>query len=415
MGRAVRLTLIIFFAVMLTVALCAVSVSNVAAGVAAADNGDKIPVNVSVQGSNVFTYRGAAVYRQSSFDRPLDLPADISLRLNTVYTDVATGVSSTDNPVNVGVYKIDYTISEIDANGQLVAGRNDSDGVSLNYTAVKFNDDRVEHEFQIVIQPATLTVYTQNAVMPEGGTPPDLTYTIEGFYGSDNAENSLNTLPTVELPDSLTVGVHEIIASGGSADNYIFNYVAANLTVNSTSATATMPGSVISITVSGEFSPNTQYAMSELSADAPETEALIDHIRNYRVANWTANLEAVYHFEVVSGGSATSKDTPLKVSVSGLTLPTDLDYFIVQVDSYGVVTKITNYNYMNGVLSFDTYSADGAIMIYSAHQNEITIAIVIAAVVLILILLLIAARVKYINEKKDISDRKKKKAPRMKW
>ena len=79
MGRAVRLTLIIFFAVLLTVALCAVSVSNVAAGVAAADNGDKIPVNVSVQGSNVFTYRGAAVYRQSSFDRPLDLPADISL------------------------------------------------------------------------------------------------------------------------------------------------------------------------------------------------------------------------------------------------------------------------------------------------------------------------------------------------
>lgn len=98
-----------------------------------------------------------------------------------------------------------------------------------------------------------------------------------------------------------------------------------------------------------------------------------------------------------------------------MTLPTDLDYFIVQVDSYGVVTKITNYNYMNGVLSFDTYSADGAIMIYSAHQNEITIAIVIAAVVLILILLLIAARVKYINDKKDISDRKKKKAPRMKW
>ena len=55
MGRAVRLTLIIFFAVLLTVALCAVSVSNVAAGVAAADTGDKIPVNVSVQGSNVFT------------------------------------------------------------------------------------------------------------------------------------------------------------------------------------------------------------------------------------------------------------------------------------------------------------------------------------------------------------------------
>lgn len=414
MGRAVKFSFIfIIFAVLLTAVLSLTAIFGIAR-TAEADE-DLKPVNVSVQGSNVFTYRADAVARQHSVERPLDLPDGIILKLNITYTDVETGVTSSDYPVNVGVYDMNYTLTEVDSNGNPVFDRNDLSGVSLNYYPVKYHDERVENQFQIVILPATLTVYTADADMVEGGEAPELNYTIEGFYGSDNAENSLNTLPTVELPDSLEVGVHNIVASGGSADNYVFSYVGGKLTVNSASVVATLPDSVVNINVQGEFAPGTQYVLQSYGKDSKEVDELRDYIRNYRVANWTSQLEAIYYFGAVSGGDATDEGTPLKISVSGLTLPANKDYFIVQVDSYGVVTRITNYEYADGVMTFESYSSDGALMIYSAHQNEITVAFVIAGVILILILLLIAAKVKFSNEKKDIIDRKKEKKKNLKW
>ena len=394
MGRAVKFSFIfIIFTVLLTAVLSLTAIFGIAR-TAEADE-DLKPVNVSVQGSNVFTYRADAVARQHSVERPLDLPDGIILKLNITYTDVETGVTSSDYPVNVGVYDMNYTLTEVDSSGNPVFDRNDLSGVSLNYYPVKYHDERVENQFQIVILPATLTVYTADADMVEGGEAPELNYTIEGFYGSDNAENSLNTLPTVELPDS--------------------SYVGGKLTINSASVFATLPDSVVNINVQGEFAPGTQYALQSYGKDSKEADELRDHIRNYRVANWTSQLEAIYYFGAVSGGDATDEGTPLKISVSGLTLPTNKDYFIVQVDSYGVVTRITNYEYADGVMTFESYSSDGALMIYSAHQNEITVAFVIAGVILILILLLIAAKVKFSNEKKDIIDRKKEKKKNLKW
>lgn len=413
MKRAVSTISVIFSAVLLAALIVAFALCSTPSREAHAE--DKTPVVIHVTGSNVFTYRAAAVARQQMVDRPLNLPDESTLRLNVSYTNAETGVTTEANPVDAGVYDMNFSLTEVDADGFPIPGRNGEDGTSLYYTPGDIIDDRVENKLQIVIQPATLKVYADDVSMPEGGVVPELTYRIEGFLGTDTVENSLTSLPRVNAPATLEVGQHQLLPSGGSAKNYTFDYIAGTLTVNATSVVASLPGSVVNVTVSGEFVPGTQYIMNVYDKDSEQVKDLKEHIRNYRVANWTSQLEAVYYFGAAAGGDATDERTALKISLGGLTLPTDKDYFIVQVDSYGVVTKIENYQYFDGVLSFESYSADGAIMIYSAHQNEITVTFVIVAVVLILILLLIAAKVKYSNDRKDAQDRKKEKKQKLKW
>ncbi len=349
------------------------------------------PVIVHIQGANVFTYSGNPVSRTISVTGILQQD-DAAVNVVASYTDADKGMT-TVTPVDAGVYDMSFELT-----GTL------ADNYSININDI--TDDRTDDPETLTVLKRTLTVTANSAEAVFGEPIPDLGYTVTGFVGDDNAEDDLTELPVVNVT-ATEVGVHTVTPSGGFSENYTLNYVPGTLTINATEVSISMPDSVITMEIGGVFAPGTEYAGNIYGKDSKEVDELKDHIRNYRVADWTSIMEAVFYYGPVSGGDKTPDDKPLTVSIKNLTLDASKDYFIVVVDSYGVVTKITKYSYINGTMTFDTYASDGAIMIYSAFHNTIIISLVVCGVVLFLILLMIAAAVKYRNDKREADAKKR--------
>ena len=355
------------------------------------------PVKVFIQGANVFTYSGNTVLRTISLTGILQKDM-AGVDIVTTYTDRDKGVS-TETPVNAGVYDLSFALE-----GE----------ASSNYFISEISDDRVTDPQTLTVLKRTLTVSANPAEAVFGQPIPELTYTISGFVADDNAEDDLTELPSI-TSSATSVGVHEITPSGGASENYTLNYVSGTLTINATDVSVQMPDSAITMDIVGVFAPGTEYSGNIYDKDSTQVKELKEHIRNYRVADWTSILEAVFYYGPVSGGDKTPDDQPLRITLNNLSLDSSKDYFIVVVDSYGVVTKITKYSYLNGDMSFETYASDGAIMIYSAFHNTIIISLVVCGVVLFLILLMIAAAVKYRNDKAAADDKKRKSKKGMRW
>ena len=355
------------------------------------------PVKVFIQGANVFTYSGNTVLRTISLTGILQKDM-AGVDIVTTYTDRDKGVS-TETPVNAGVYDLSFALE-----GE----------ASSNYFISEISDDRVTDPQTLTVLKRTLTVSANPAEAVFGQPIPELTYTISGFVADDNAEDDLTELPSI-TSSATSVGVHEITPSGGASENYTLNYVSGTLTINATDVSVQMPDSAITMDMVGVFAPGTEYSGNIYDKDSTQVKELKEHIRNYRVADWTSILEAVFYYGPVSGGDKTPDDQPLRITLNNLSLDSSKDYFIVVVDSYGVVTKITKYSYLNGDMSFETYASDGAIMIYSAFHNTIIISLVVCGVVLFLILLMIAAAVKYRNDKAAADDKKRKSKKGMRW
>lgn len=349
------------------------------------------PVKVFIQGANVFTYSGNTVLRTISLTGILQKDM-AGVDIVTTYTDRDKGVS-TETPVNAGVYDLSFALE-----GE----------ASSNYFISEISDDRVTDPQTLTVLKRALTVSANSSEAVFGQPIPELTYTISGFVADDNAEDDLTELPSI-TSSATSVGVHEITPSGGASENYTLNYVSGTLTINATDVSVQMPDSAITMDMVGVFAPGTEYSGNIYDKDSTQVKELKEHIRNYRVADWTSILEAVFYYGPVSGGDKTPDDQPLQITLNNLSLDASKDYFIVVVDSYGVVTKITKYSYLNGDMSFETYASDGAIMIYSAFHNTIIISLVVCGVVLFLILLMIAAAVKYRNDKAAADDKKRRK------
>lgn len=360
-------------------------------------NIEPAPVNVFIQGANVFTYSGNTVLRTISLKGILQKDL-ANVNIVTTYTDRDKGVS-TETPVNAGVYELSFELE-----GE----------ASANYSISEISDDRGTDPPTLTVLKRALTVSANSSEAVFGQPIPELTYTISGFVADDNAEDDLTELPSI-TSSATSVGVHEITPSGGASENYTLNYVSGTLTINATDVSVQMPDSAITMDMVGVFAPGTEYSGNIYDKDSTQVKELKEHIRNYRVADWTSILEAVFYYGPVSGGDKTPDDQPLRITLNNLSLDSSKDYFIVVVDSYGVVTKITKYSYLNGDMSFEAYASDGAIMIYSAFHNTIIISLVVCGVVLFLILLMIAAAVKYRNDKAAADDKKRKSKKGMRW
>jgi hypothetical protein len=140
---------------------------------------------------------------------------------------LSIGYSSGSAPVNVGKYTATCTSSG-----------------NANYQTATA-------ETAIVITPATLTITAKNQSMTFGGATPTFAADFAGLMGTDTSavvsglsfitytDNGLGT--SVSNYQTLKVGPYPIVPGGGTAANYIIQYVNGSLTVNK----ATLTGSVI--------------------------------------------------------------------------------------------------------------------------------------------------------------------------
>ncbi|GAA5034761.1 hypothetical protein GCM10011506_29140 [Marivirga lumbricoides] len=88
-------------------------------------------------------------------------------------------------------------------------------------------------EFTLTVAPAELTVTADPQTITYGETIPELTFTYSGFVNGDDPSD-LDVIPTASTTANSTssTGVYPITITGGSDENYTFNYVGANLTIN---------------------------------------------------------------------------------------------------------------------------------------------------------------------------------------
>lgn len=88
------------------------------------------------------------------------------------------------------------------------------------------------------VSPAVLTATANNQQITYGDAIPDLTGSITGFVNSEDASVLISApVGSTTATASSDAGVYPITVSGGSADNYTFNYVGAELTIVKATAT----------------------------------------------------------------------------------------------------------------------------------------------------------------------------------
>lgn len=110
------------------------------------------------------------------------------------------------------------------------ADNHDVGSASFTITGLGFYHGVLDGTF--IITPAQLTVTADDQVKEQGQENPELTFSIEGWKGTDD-ESVLITLPvatTTATADS-PVGTYEILVDGGEALNYTFLYVPGMLTI----------------------------------------------------------------------------------------------------------------------------------------------------------------------------------------
>ena len=339
------------------------------------------PLKIVIGGSSEFLYSGMGYTRNVS---PLGLCGSDDCEIITTYTGDIDELDPGVLPVNADNYLMSFTSG------------------NPNYEI-----GEIEGENVLVITKRTLYVTTNDSQVTMGGTP-EFTYNIIGFVQGED-ESVIETLPTVRTSAS-AVGVHNVIASGGKARNYNFEYQQGHLTINDIKASGRVEGTSTTFDVSGVFAPYTSYTGYTIEGKSEEGKELVKTARDYRMLNFTSDIQLIYQISYERGVQVSEK---VDVVFHNVTLNTDDKYVIVVIDPNGVVTQITKYEYLNGTLSFKT-PALGTIMVFKDTYNMSVLYIIIACIIAFVILLFIGARMQYRNDKRQIEDAKKRKEIREK-
>ena len=259
----------------------------------------------------------------------------------------------------------------------------------------------IEGETNLIIHKRTLKVKVNDTSVTFGETPM-FTYSIIGFVGKED-ESILDRKPEVRS-SATAVGTHNVVASGGASQNYNFEYEVGHLTINDVKAEGKIEGTSTTFDVSGVFAPFTLYAGSTIDPKSEEGKDLVKTARDYRMLNFTSDLQLVYQIDYTHGVQVSEK---IDVVFHNVTLNTDDKYVIVVIDPNGVVTQITKYEYLNGTLSFRTPSL-GTVMIFKDTYDTSVLLIVLGCMILFIVLLFIGSKMQYRNDKRQADEAKKR-------
>lgn len=214
-----------------------------------------------------------------------------------------------------------------------------SGGVDNNYDFTYTNG-------VIAVNPATLTITSDNKSKSYGSDNPVLTVSYSGFQNDEGA-SILSTAPTAitTANNTSSAGSYDITASGAIASNYIFNYIKGTLMVNPVTLTVTAEDKSRSY-----GAENPALTLTYLGFLNNETEAVLTKVPSVSVTADASSAVGTYEI-TPSGGEATNytlaytKGT-LTVSPAVLTVTADN-----QNRTYGAVNPnlaLTYSGFLNG-------------------------------------------------------------------
>lgn len=151
-----------------------------------------------------------------------------------------------DNP------KLTFSISgdKVSGTPELTCDATKTSGVGrykIKISRGTITDEDVElQEGYLVVKPATLEVYAEDATREEGQANPAFTLRYEGFKNNET-EAVLNEKPVVTCTadEKSPAGIYDIIVTGGDADNYELNYNNGKLTITTATGIATINGDTV--------------------------------------------------------------------------------------------------------------------------------------------------------------------------
>ena len=157
-----------------------------------------------------FNALAAATYGDAAFDGGATASSNLAVTYNSSNTAVATTSGTTITIVGAGTTTI--TASQPGDGAYNPAG---------------------DQQQTLTVNQAALTATADDLSINAGESLPAFTITYSGFVNGDDAA-VLDTAPvgTVSITDSNTPGTFPITVSGGTDNNYTFDYVAGTLTVN---------------------------------------------------------------------------------------------------------------------------------------------------------------------------------------
>ena len=333
------------------------------------------PIKIVVGGSVEFLYSGMGYTRNVS---PLGEVEGEDSGIVVTYIGDVKELAPGELPVNADNYDMVFSTS------------------NPNYTI-----GEIEGDTSLIIKKRTLKVKVNDTSIALGETPA-FTYSIIGFVGQED-ESVLDRKPEVHT-NATAVGTHNVTASGGADQNYSFEYEVGHLTINDVNAEGKVEGTSTSFEVSGVFAPFTMYTGFTIDPKSKEGKDLIKTARDYRMLNFTSDLQLIYQIDYTHGVQVSEK---IDVVFHNVTLDTDDKYVIVVIDPNGVVTQITKYEYLNGTLSFKTPSL-GTVMIFKDTYDTSVLLIIIGSIIAFIVLLFIGSKMQYRNDKRQADEAKKR-------
>ncbi len=164
--------------------------------------------------------------------------------------DITYGTALGDAQLNA-TSNIAGTFTYTPASGAILSAGN-AQSLSVTFTP----DDLVNYQVvsksvAINVAKASLTVTADNIQITYGSSVPPLTYQYSGFVNGENA-SVLDSEPVISVESvPVNAGTYTIVVSGGSDNNYSFNYVNGTLTINKASLSIGAPVLTTSKTYDG--------------------------------------------------------------------------------------------------------------------------------------------------------------------
>ncbi len=206
----------------------------------------------------------------------------------------------------------------IDVNTGIISGTPTTVSPATDYTITASNGlGDGTFTINITVDKATLTATADDKTKVYGAANPTLTVTLSGFVNGDTPA-IINTLPTANTTATNTssVGSYTITPSGGSDNNYTFNYVNGSLSVTQATLTATADDKTkvygtanpaLTVTLSGFVNGDTPASINTLPT-ANTTATAASSVGSYTITP-SGGSDNNYTFSYVNGSLSVTQAT----------------------------------------------------------------------------------------------------------
>lgn len=350
-------------------------------------------LNIEVSGANKYTYMGTKQERTISIldEEILDSEKENIIECN--YIGEKYGNLLEEKPINVDKYVLDFKV--IDEN------------YHINEGSISYKNDLLGLE--ILHKSLVVTV---NDITVKYGDEYNLTYAIAGFVNGEN-EDVLTIKPIIESTFK-NPGKYSISAKFAKAENYVFEYIPGQLTINNFVIESKINGNLNQIKILGNFSPD-----CELNFNVSSNADLMNARKEAYETRGMGKLNDKQHlvFDITKQSGDFYLDSKFNVTINEIKVNRLFknSIKIIAVDKSNKVTLVENYSYSGENLSFSMPAMEGTVFILT---EELILALVLFSflfVILLVILFLITARINYKNRIKELENVKNSQKGEYKW